>query len=390
MNITGAQLSKQFNRARQMWPFIDEINRSHGLAPFLLYAVGSRETNLDPKFAQGTLGDAGHGHGIWQLDDQNRPGKTPRNIPREFDFDVRLQAHKAAEMLADLHSRFKDWTKACNAYNSGSPLTSKTTGKDYGPDVMGRRNFLETSVGGHAEQTSGLPSIDAVRAEFARWDGTEENPRKSNFVPFNDWFFGKRVSAFWCATYVSYCLSHAGLPIPATTSKGFAFTPSGAEYFKKRGRFGKEPRVGALAFYFHADVGRIAHVGWVDQVNPDGTFFAWEGNTDERGGRTGGRVIRQHRSIASLGKTGGFGHIDYGSGDLERETEDMFTFGVNSQDATLGGIWLLAGDGRAHHVPSPTDLEHLKVAGVRDAGEMSADFLVRFERVHPALGNLHS
>jgi hypothetical protein len=67
------------------------------------------------------------------------------------------------------------------------------------------------------------------------------------------------------------------------------------------------------------------------------------------------------------------------------EEEDMFIFGVASPDPTEGGVWLLAGDGRAHHVPRPEDLEAMKRAGVKDVGPMSRDFLLRFERVHPAL-----
>jgi GH24 family phage-related lysozyme (muramidase) len=70
---------------------------------------------------------------------------------------------------------------------------------------------------------------------------------------------------------------------------------------------------------------------------------------------------------------------------LTDEEEDMFIFGISSPDPAEGGVWLLAGDGRAHHVPKPEDLEAMKRAGIKDVGPMSRDFLLRFERVHPSL-----
>ena len=45
-------------------------------------------------------------------------------------------------MLTAGFRRYRDWVKACNYYNSGSPDTHHTTGHDYGPDVMGRQAYL--------------------------------------------------------------------------------------------------------------------------------------------------------------------------------------------------------------------------------------------------------
>ncbi|HVL51611.1 MAG TPA: lysozyme, partial [Actinomycetota bacterium] len=93
----------------------------------------------------------------------------------------------------------------------------------------------------------GLPTFEAVRHQFARWDGTAEGPR-NNEVVFNDWYYGRKVfgAAYpWCAAYVSYALYHAGMPIPATTSKGFVSTVAGAQWFQKRGRWTRTPAVGS-------------------------------------------------------------------------------------------------------------------------------------------------
>lgn len=133
MKIEARVLADQFYRARSQWPFLDEIEARFGLPRCLLYAVGSRETNL-----RNVRGDGGHGYGVWQLDDRSHV------IPPGYLDDVRQQALDAAAHLAANFARYGDWTAACNAYNSGRPQTSTTAGHDYGPDVMDRAAYLES------------------------------------------------------------------------------------------------------------------------------------------------------------------------------------------------------------------------------------------------------
>lgn len=131
MNITPHDLALQFYRARSSWPFFDAVEAAHGLPRCLLYAVGSRETNLTNE-----RGDGGHGWGIFQLDDRSH------TIPPGYLDDVRRQANDAADHLAGGYARYGDWTKALNAYNSGQTLTERTAHGDYGPDVLARARFL--------------------------------------------------------------------------------------------------------------------------------------------------------------------------------------------------------------------------------------------------------
>jgi hypothetical protein len=142
MRISPKDLAAEYERAQTTWPFITEVNDTQGLPKRLLYAVGSRETNL-----RNVVGDGGHGHGVFQLDDRSH------HIPPGFDHDVRDQADTAAQMLKTAHHRFGDWVKVCNYYNSGSPDTQHTTGRDYGPDVMQRQAYLATLDNGHAGTT---------------------------------------------------------------------------------------------------------------------------------------------------------------------------------------------------------------------------------------------
>ena len=131
MNITPQNLIAQYQRANRDWPFITDTNTRYGFPPCLLHAVASRETNM-----RNVVGDGGHGHGVFQLDDRWH------QIPPGFDTDVAAQTETAARMLADLHQRVGDWTLACNVYNSGSTDVNQTAGHDYGPDVMARQRCL--------------------------------------------------------------------------------------------------------------------------------------------------------------------------------------------------------------------------------------------------------
>ncbi|HEV2756341.1 MAG TPA: peptidoglycan-binding domain-containing protein [Actinomycetota bacterium] len=114
----------------------------------------------------------------------------------------------------------------------------------------------------------------------------------------------------WCAMAVSYWFFDAGLPLPASTAKGFAYTPSGAAWFQRADMWvpqnGNIER-GYVVFFYWPSEGRIAHVGIVDQVLSNGSFYSWEGNTNVAGSRSGGSVARQLRSRATVGSGGGFG-----------------------------------------------------------------------------------
>lgn len=133
MNISVDDLQIEYIRSLNDWPFIHDIANKYGLPYCLLHAVGSRETNL-----RNIIGDGGHGHGVFQLDDRFH------TIPPNFMSDVAMQAETAAKMLHDNYNRIGDWTLACNIYNSGSPSAQSTTGGDYGPDVMDRRSNIAT------------------------------------------------------------------------------------------------------------------------------------------------------------------------------------------------------------------------------------------------------
>lgn len=148
MRITPVDLSREYKNARSTWPFITDIEKEYGLPPFLLYAVGSRETNLTNE-----VGDFGHGHGMFQLDDRSH------TIPPGFDLDVKAQAIKAASMLQALIAYWPKYLRAAVAsYNAGTGGVkqaladtgnpdSYTANHDYGQDVLDRMTYLQKTYG---------------------------------------------------------------------------------------------------------------------------------------------------------------------------------------------------------------------------------------------------
>lgn len=141
----------------------------------------------------------------------------------------------------------------------------------------------------------------AVIAEARSHLGYREKP--GNVTLFGDWY-GLQGQP-WCAMFVSFVAKKAGA---ASIIPRHAFTPAGAKWFKDRGRWHTKPKAGALAYFYNASLGRIAHVGIVEKVFPDGSFYSLEGNTNAAGSREGTMVRRQRRRSAA-----GFGYPAYGT-----------------------------------------------------------------------------
>jgi Putative peptidoglycan binding domain len=167
MNITESELSAEYQRAKSKWPFIHQTELASGLPRMLLFAVGSRETNLTNE-----VGDNGHGHGVWQLDDRSH---TPPGGFAQFDGNVPLQCSIAADMLHGLLAgEAGNAERALNRYNSGQPETAKTTHGDYGPDVVERMQTLR-----------GLFVSDEVQGPVPAWF-TRDLGIASPFMQGND------------------------------------------------------------------------------------------------------------------------------------------------------------------------------------------------------------
>lgn len=163
---------------------------------------------------------------------------------------------------------------------------------------------------GYAE----TPTNDTI---FGRWYGMNYNP--------------------WCAQFVSYCSLQAGLPVPATTARGYAYCPSGVAYFKRLGRWSQDPHPGDHIFFSFPGEGAGAnHVGLVEKVLGNGVVQTIEGNTDNR-------VMRRNRR----GYIVGYGHPPYGSAEASRAAAPHLNAPVCEVIATVSGngYWEVAEDG---------------------------------------------
>jgi CHAP domain len=147
-----------------------------------------------------------------------------------------------------------------------------------------------------------------------------------NNTKFGVWY-GMNCAA-WCAMFVSWAYYQAGFPQPASTAKGFAYTPSGAAWYQSKGAWASaatNPERGWVVFFYSASAGRIAHVGLVrGPRGSDGLIPTVEGNTNGAGSAEGGSVLLKRRSPSqSLGfRIAGYGRPDLLAGASE-EWYDM-------------------------------------------------------------------
>jgi len=139
-------------------------------------------------------------------------------------------------------------------------------------------------------------------------------------------WYGMNCAA-WCAMFVSKCYHDAGFPQPASSAKGFAYTPSGAAWYKGQNAWASpatNPERGWVVFFYSASAGRIAHVGLVrGRRGSDGLIPTVEGNTNGAGSAEGGSVLLKRRSPSqSIGfRIAGYGRPDLLAGAVEEEEE---------------------------------------------------------------------
>jgi hypothetical protein len=163
-----------FLRVEPYLPDFAESALVEGEDTALLAAICLRETwagwapGYTPKGSYLGRGDGGHGWGLLQIDDRGPYAHLPKECPEATPM---LQARWACSVLRDARkylAEFKPhplWERGCvAAYNAGAPKIAKvlarwhpgmpleghpeldpdlcTTGKNYGADVLRRRDLL--------------------------------------------------------------------------------------------------------------------------------------------------------------------------------------------------------------------------------------------------------
>ena len=211
MEITGAELASQYQQASLTWPFIHQAELAQELPRMLLFAVGSRETNLTNE-----VGDGGHGHGVWQLDDRSHT--PPGGSWPAFDASVTLQCATAATMLKVLLASTGGNIEAAAAiYNSGQPGEPGTTHGDYGIDVLQRMQFLQQLPGGGIAQQNVPPWFHrnlGLASPFMAGDDVTVVQKKTGANP--DGVFGPVTQAHVISFQSQHGLSADGIVGPVT------------------------------------------------------------------------------------------------------------------------------------------------------------------------------
>jgi surface antigen len=164
--------------------------------------------------------------------------------------------------------------------------------------------------------------IQVARSQLGYREG------RNNDTKYGRWYGANHQP--WCAMFVSWIAAATGAT--AIIPK-HAYTPSGAKWFKDRGRWGTRPRIGAIVYFnFPGDgVDRISHVGIVEKVNADGSIITIEGNTNDSGSREGNGVYRKQRKVGIVG----YGYPAYATATTPFPLPADHAFGRGGRGNTL-------------------------------------------------------
>ena len=121
--------------------------------------------------------------------------------------------------------------------------------------------------------------------------GNTEYPMNSNKQKYGEWYGMNGVP--YCAIFVSWVFNQTGIPLGIIdTDKGFHYTPSALNHFKKTEELTKNPKTGDIVFFDWQGDGKVDHVGIFLQDNHDKiTFMTIEGNTALGNDSNGGEVM---------------------------------------------------------------------------------------------------
>lgn len=133
--------------------------RKHDLDPVLLAAVAAQETGgPDTDAGRNVVGDHGHGHGLFQIDDRyHRFARTPAAM------DPTSNADYAARMLHGLLRRYGSVRRALSAYNAGNPDVPGSLTRWHDGVVLG---YADSVLRHEARIAGGSSAQEIARAEL--------------------------------------------------------------------------------------------------------------------------------------------------------------------------------------------------------------------------------
>lgn len=175
--------------------------------------------------------------------------------------------------------------------------------------------------------TAKMAKAVSLFEDQAGYDESRCSASVGNNTKFGIWY-GMNCAA-WCAMSASWAYYMAEFPQPASTAKGFAYTPSGAGWYQGKHAWsgpGENPERGWVVFFYSASAGRIAHVGLVrGPRGSDGMIPTVEGNTNGAGSAEGGSVLLKRRNPS---QSLSFRIAGYGRPDLLEKEKEWWEVGI--------------------------------------------------------------
>lgn len=213
---------------------------------------------------------------------------------------------------------------------------------------------------------------------MARNLGLGEETANNNWI--TRWY---GMSGAWCMMTVSRALIEGGFSddgntislegVVTTTRKGWAYCPYGQSNMRNAGWEVDSPQVGAVVFFtWYESPSEPDHVGVVAQVDPDGTFWSYEGNQNDQL-----RLVHRDPSVVASYMLPPY-TPEVPAPTPRKEDPEMFLFSTAAH-VDGGSYWFVVA-GVAHRMHRPSDVEALLARGVPDFGERSESFLGVFER----------
>lgn len=126
-----------------------------------------------------------------------------------------------------------------------------------------------------------------AQAEIGYTEGPDNWTKYAKDLDSINYFNGPKQNIPWCGTYVAWCFYKSASPDPKGTALAAQYQPSkdncgagvkfNAQYYKNKGKFYSTPKEGDVFF-----TKNYTHMGFVLEVNSNGTFKTNEGNHNDK------------------------------------------------------------------------------------------------------------
>ncbi len=178
-------------------------------------------------------------------------------------------------------------TRTTSSNTETTSSNTETTRTNTSSQTSSLRQTSSTTTGSSTRRTnlSGNSAVTNAISVARSQIGVKENGSSNNSSQINEYRNGVENGAPWCASFVSWCYGRGQNSQNNTT---FGYSSSSQEIRAQaqqagvysKASSGYKPQAGDLMILKYSD--GSGHVGIVESVNNDGTFYVIEGNTSNQ------------------------------------------------------------------------------------------------------------